>query len=61
VLALDLLEGVCAEVGAALLVATHDPVVRARFRRVIEIVRPPVHLRRHHRNAGAPVAHAGPP
>jgi ABC-type lipoprotein export system ATPase subunit len=45
--ALDLLEGACAEVGAALVVATHDPVAAARFPRVFDLIRPVAHVRRH--------------
>jgi putative ABC transport system ATP-binding protein len=38
--ALDLLDETCAEVGAALVVATHDPIVMARFPRVVALERP---------------------
>jgi putative ABC transport system ATP-binding protein len=45
--ALDLLEEVCAEEGAALVVATHDPIAIARFARVFALSRPAPHVRRH--------------
>ena len=45
--ALDLLEEACAEVGASLVVATHDPVAVARFSRVFGLTRPAPHVRRH--------------
>jgi putative ABC transport system ATP-binding protein len=38
--ALDLLQDSCAEVGASLVVATHDPMAMARFSRVVELHRP---------------------
>lgn len=45
--ALDLLEEACAEVGASLVVATHDPVAVARFSRVFGLTRPAPHVHRH--------------
>lgn len=45
--ALDLLEEACAEEGAALVVATHDPIAMARFARVFALSRPAPHVRRH--------------
>ena len=46
--ALDLLQEACAERGAALVVATHDPIAMTRLKRVFELDRPAPHVRRHH-------------
>ena len=35
--ALGLLRGVCSEMGAALLLVSHDPAVLGRFERVVEL------------------------